>query len=196
MKAQHVSSGTPLIIRSSKLYLQPLVYTSMWWPAVVNAEWDNCPTQLLMMSDMPLETCWAFNKRWNNKFYYKVASGWLFLLINTYTFICCFPMLYTSWSNSLVHSVSVTTSDEEYVGNSTLRYNPEGSRVRLSMVSLKIFTVIILSAALWPWGRFRRPERKATTLPLSCADCLDILEPQPPGTLRACQGLYRDCFNP
>jgi hypothetical protein len=27
LKAQHVSSGTPLIIRSSKLYLQPLVYT-------------------------------------------------------------------------------------------------------------------------------------------------------------------------
>jgi hypothetical protein len=26
LEAQHVSSGTPLIIRSSKLYLQPLVY--------------------------------------------------------------------------------------------------------------------------------------------------------------------------
>jgi len=32
-----------------------------------------------MMSGMPLETCWAFNERWNNKFYYKVASCWLFL---------------------------------------------------------------------------------------------------------------------
>jgi len=28
-----------------------------------------------------------------------------------------------------------------------------------------------------------------TTLPLSCADCLEIWEPQPPGTLRACTGL-------
>jgi hypothetical protein len=36
-----------------------------------------------MMSGMPLETCWAFNKLWNNKFYYKVASCWLFLLIHT-----------------------------------------------------------------------------------------------------------------
>jgi hypothetical protein len=36
-----------------------------------------------MMSGMPLETCWAFNKFWNNKFYYKVASYWLFLLIIT-----------------------------------------------------------------------------------------------------------------
>jgi len=37
--------------------------------------------ELLMMSGMPLETCWAFNERWNNKLYYKVASCWLFLLI-------------------------------------------------------------------------------------------------------------------
>jgi len=36
-----------------------------------------------MMSSMPLETCSAFNKLWNNKFYYKVASCWLFLLIPT-----------------------------------------------------------------------------------------------------------------
>jgi len=33
-----------------------------------------------------------------------------------------------------------------------------------------------------------------TTLPLSCADRLEIWESQPPGTLRACPGLYRDCF--
>jgi hypothetical protein len=36
--------------------------------------------ELLMMSGVPLETCWAFNERWNNKFCYKVASCWLFLL--------------------------------------------------------------------------------------------------------------------
>ena len=33
-----------------------------------------------------------------------------------------------------------------------------------------------------------------TTLPPSCADCLEIWEPQPPGTLRACPGLLTDCF--
>jgi len=32
-----------------------------------------------------------------------------------------------------------------------------------------------------------------TTLPPSCTDCHEIWEPQPPGTLRACPGLYRDC---
>jgi hypothetical protein len=28
-----------------------------------------------------------------------------------------------------------------------------------------------------------------TTLPPSCANCLEIREPQPPGTLRACNGI-------
>jgi hypothetical protein len=28
----------------------------------------------------------------------------------------------------------------------------------------------------------------------SCADCFEIWEPHPPGNLRACPGLYRDCF--
>jgi len=31
-----------------------------------------------------------------------------------------------------------------------------------------------------------------STLPPSCADCLEILEPQSPGTVRAWPGLYRD----
>jgi len=39
--------------------------------------------ELLKMSGMPLETCWAFNERWNNKFYHKVASCLLFLLSHT-----------------------------------------------------------------------------------------------------------------
>ena len=39
--------------------------------------------ELLMMSYVPLETCWAFNERWNNKFCYKVASCWLFPLNHT-----------------------------------------------------------------------------------------------------------------
>jgi len=29
------------------------------------------------------ETCWAFNEWWNNNFYYKVVSCWLFLLSHT-----------------------------------------------------------------------------------------------------------------
>ena len=35
--------------------------------------------ELLMMSGVSLETCRAIKKHWNNKFYYTVASCWLFL---------------------------------------------------------------------------------------------------------------------
>jgi hypothetical protein len=34
-----------------------------------------------------------------------------------------------------------------------------------------------------------------TTLPPSCADCLEILESQTLGALRVCRRLYRDCFS-
>ena len=33
-----------------------------------------------------------------------------------------------------------------------------------------------------------------TTLPPSCADCLEIWEPEPPEALTACPGLYKYCF--
>jgi hypothetical protein len=56
--------------------------------------------ELLMMRGVPLEAFWAFNKLWNNKFYYKVASCWLFLLTHTamhgYMSIKCFP----TWSKN------------------------------------------------------------------------------------------------
>jgi hypothetical protein len=72
----------------------------MWWPAVVKSEWElrldygrsphayvnqrlQIQLELLMVSGIPLETCWAFNERWNNKLCYKVASCWLFLLNHT-----------------------------------------------------------------------------------------------------------------
>ena len=35
---------------------------------------------------------------------------------------------------------------------------------------------------------------RLTTLPPSCADCLEFYEPQPPGPLRACPGLSWNCF--
>jgi hypothetical protein len=44
------------------------------------------------------------------------------------------------------------------------------------------------------WSLFRQSCVGLTTLPPSCADCLKIWEPHPPGTLRACQGLQWDCF--
>ena len=50
--------------------------------------------ELLMTSGMPLETCSAVNERWNNKFCYKVASCWLFLLSHTLNMIMIFKILH------------------------------------------------------------------------------------------------------
>ena len=67
--------------------------------------------ELLILSGVLLKTCWAFNERWNNKFYYKVASCWLFLLnhtamdrsINIKLLWTYQQMLYP---NELVHSIA------------------------------------------------------------------------------------------
>jgi len=77
------------------------------------------------------------------------------------------------------------------------------SRFRFQMVSLEFFVDIILPVALLPWGysASNRNEYQeyllggkggrcvGLTLPPSCADCLEIWEPQPLGTLRVCPGL-------
>ena len=109
---------TPLIITSSKLNLHPVVYILMWWPVVVKAKCEKflplslnngrSPHVYMMhrmqiqfrvpdVNGVPLETCWASNKLWNNKFYYKVSSCWLFLLIFPTYFM--FPNLWVlCWS--------------------------------------------------------------------------------------------------
>jgi hypothetical protein len=69
------------------------------------------------------------------------------------------------------------------------------------MVSLKFFIDIILPAALWPKvdSDSNRNDYQEYFLGVKAAgvygwqpsytDCLEIWDPQPPGTLRACPGL-------
>jgi len=66
--------------------LQPLVLhtfvvaSSCWQPQTcVKPKAPITVSELLMMSSVSLETCWAIKKHWNNKFYYTVTSCWLFL---------------------------------------------------------------------------------------------------------------------
>ena len=68
-------------------------------------------------------------------------------------------------------------------------HNPSGHTVVLVLIqSLKEKNNKNIS-----WGKDGRC-LGLTTLPLSCADCLEIWEPQPPGTLWASLGLLWDCF--
>jgi hypothetical protein len=57
---------------------------------------------------MPLETCWAFNERWNNKFCYKVASCWLFLL--SITFIVTGHQIFLTFLGAFVRLGNSTVS--------------------------------------------------------------------------------------
>jgi hypothetical protein len=66
-------------------------------------------------------------------------------------------------------------------------HNPSGRTV--AQRSTQPLTEI--SATNMPWGGKGGRCVGLTTLPSSCADCLEIWEPQPPGTLRACFTFYR-----
>ena len=64
-------------------------------------------------------------------------------------------------------------------------YKPEGR----GFDSLELFVDRTLPAALWSYNRNEYQHRVGlTTSPPSQVSCLEIWEPQPPGTLRACRG--------
>jgi len=89
--AYRSSSGALTVFAASGLHMHVVPGRNQVW---VGTDYGRAPhayvnqrlrmeLELLMMSGMPLETCWAFNEQWINKFYYKVASCWLFLLSHT-----------------------------------------------------------------------------------------------------------------
>jgi hypothetical protein len=70
-------------------------------------------------------------------------------------------------------------------------HNPSGRTMALGLTE----PLTQMSTRNISWGRGKGGWCVGlTTLPPSCADCLEILVPQPPGTLRACPGQYKDCF--
>jgi hypothetical protein len=89
--AHRSSSGALTVFADSGLHTHVVTGRSQVW---VVTNYSRSPhayvnqrlqiqLELLMMSGVSLKTCWAFNERWNNKFYYKVASCWLFFLSHT-----------------------------------------------------------------------------------------------------------------
>jgi len=99
--AYHSSSGALTVFAASGLHTYVVTGRSQVWVGTLptqnfplRLDYSRSPhvyvnqslliqLELLMMSGMPLKTCWAFSEQWNNKFYYKFASCWLFLLIHT-----------------------------------------------------------------------------------------------------------------
>jgi hypothetical protein len=84
-EAQHVSGDTPPIIRGLKLCWQPLVFHT--WKVVGRVVGIRCQAQYvpdnvhqlhMMMGDVSPETCWASYKYGIIKFWYIVASCWIF----------------------------------------------------------------------------------------------------------------------
>jgi hypothetical protein len=69
--------------------------------------------------------------------------------------------------------------------------NTSGRTVALGVIQ----PVTEMSTRNISWGGEGGRYVGLTTLPHSCADdCLEIWESQPPGTLRVCPRLYRNCF--
>jgi hypothetical protein len=64
-------------------------------------------------------------------------------------------------------------------------HNPYGDAVALGLTLTEMST-----RSIYGGGRGKGDRCLGlTTLPPLCADCLEIWDPQPPGTIRACQGL-------
>ena len=95
--AYRSSSGALTVFAASGIYTYVVTGRSQVWVGTefpLRLDYGRSPRayvnqrlkiqlELLMMSGMLLETCSAVNEQWNNKFCYKVASCWLFLLSHT-----------------------------------------------------------------------------------------------------------------
>jgi hypothetical protein len=70
--------------------------------------------ELLMMSGVSLETCWAIKKHWNNKFYYTVATCWFFL----------WDLYYDAWIHKhqvYPHTCAISVTEVWVLQNNSLR---------------------------------------------------------------------------
>jgi len=99
---------------------------------------------------------------------------------------------------SLYYTTRVETCDGAVGWGTALQAGR--SRVLFSMVPLEFFVDLILQIALWPWGRLSLQQNWVPRVfpggkgsrciwltiftTFTCADCLEVWDSKPPGTLR------------
>ena len=88
-----------------------------------------------------------------------------------------------SWLRHCATNQKVAGSIPDGVIGIFHRHNSSGRAMALGLTQ----PLIEMSTRNISWGKGGRCIR--LTLPSSCADCLELWKPQPPGTLRACPGL-------
>ena len=93
--------------------------------------------------------------------------------------------LWRSWLKHCATSRKVWGSIPEGVIGIFYSHNPSGRIMALGMTQ----PLTEMSTRNISWGGKGGRCVGLKTLPPSCADCLEIWEPQPPGTLRTCPGL-------
>jgi hypothetical protein len=97
-------------------------------------------------------------------------------------------LLGTRWYSWLRHCVTrrkVAGSIPDGVGGIFQLHNPSGCTMALGLTQ----PLTEMSTRNNSWGDKGGQCDWLTTIPTSCSECLEIWEPQTPGTLRACQGL-------
>jgi hypothetical protein len=94
---QHVSGIFPPIIRSLMTVVAAFGFTFVSW-------WQSCcfhaasaVIKLLMMGRGTPETCWAVNKRQDNKLKKIVASGWFIWTVRWCTDLQTLNCIYNIW---------------------------------------------------------------------------------------------------
>ena len=98
---------------------------------------------------------------------------------------CLGGMRWRSWLRHCATSRKVAGSIPDGVIGIFHWHNPFGRTMALGSTQ----PLTEMSTRNVSWGGKGGRYVGLTTLPPSCADCFEIWEPQPPGTLRACPGL-------
>jgi len=103
------------------------------------------------------------------------------------TLICLWGTRWHSWSRHCATSRKVADSIPDGFTVIFHSHNPSGRTMVLGLT--QPLTEMSTRSISWRGGVKAAGALRLTTLPPSCAECLEIWEPQPPGTLSACPGV-------